>query len=166
MMRINILKVFAAAFLLLGIINTSSAENLTPIGYWQTIDDKTAQVLSVVQIYAEKNGTLSGKIVEIMPVLGQKPTDLCTACKDKLKDQPILGMQIMWNMRQDGNGSSAWVDGKVLDPKSGNVYSGKMTLMEHAQQLKLRGYILMPLLGRSEIWQRLPRRSDNEGGNG
>ena len=153
-MNTNFLKIFGAIILLLSVNQISAATNLTPIGYWQTIDDKTSAVLSIVQIYAEKDGSLSGKVVEIMPVLGQKKTDLCQACKGALHTQPILGMQIIWGMTLDAPMSDTWVDGHVLDPKSGSVYSGKMTVLNNGQSLKLRGYILMPMLGRSEIWQR------------
>jgi uncharacterized protein (DUF2147 family) len=154
MMKTNFLKIFGAIILLFSVNQISAASSLTPIGYWQTIDDKTSQVLSIVQIYAEKDGSLSGKVVEIMPVLGQKKTDLCQACKGALHDQPILGMQIIWGMMPDASTSDAWVDGHALDPKSGSIYSGKMTVLNNGQSLKLRGYILMPMLGRSEIWQR------------
>ena len=158
-MNTKFLKVFGVLILLFSVNQISAAANLvsagfTPIGYWKTIDDKTSAVLSVVQIYAEKDGGLSGKVVEIMPVLGQKTTDVCQACKGQLHNQPILGMQIIWGMKQDSPTSDTWVDGHVLDPKSGSVYSGKMTVLNNGQQLKLRGYVLMPMLGRSEIWQR------------
>jgi uncharacterized protein (DUF2147 family) len=158
-MNTKILKVFTVLILSFSVNQISVATNLipadlTPIGYWKTIDDKTSAVLSIVQIYAEKDGSLSGKVVEIMPVLGQKKTDACQACKGSLHNQPILGMEIMWGMKQDTPTSDTWVDGHVLDPKSGSVYSGKMTMLNDGQQLKLRGYVLMPMLGRSEIWQR------------
>ncbi|MSP52690.1 MAG: DUF2147 domain-containing protein [Gammaproteobacteria bacterium] len=152
-------NVFGVLILLFSVNQISAATDLmpvglTPIGYWKTIDDKTSQVLSIVQIYAEKDGSLSGKVVTIMPVLGQQKTDVCQACKDQLHNKPILGMEIIWGMKHDMPMSDTWIDGHVLDPKSGSVYSGKMTVLNNGQQLKLRGYVLMPLLGRSEIWQR------------
>lgn len=154
MITTKFLKIFGAAILLFSVNQIIAATNLTPIGYWKTIDDKTLQVLSIVQIYAEKDGSLSGKVVEIVPVLGQKSTDVCQMCKGRSHNQPIIGMQIIWGMMQDGVGSDTWVNGHVLDPKSGNIYSGKMTVLNNGQSLKLRGYVLMPMLGRSEIWQR------------
>lgn len=153
-MTTKFLKIFGVAILLFSMNQIIATTNLTPIGYWKTIDDKTLQVLSIVQIYAENDGSLSGKVVEIMPVLGQKTTDVCKMCKGQSHNQPILGMQIIWGMTQDAAGSDTWVNGHVLDPKSGNVYSGKMTVLDNGQSLKLRGYVLMPMLGRSEIWQR------------
>lgn len=154
MINTKCFKIFSAIILLFSINKIIAATNLTPIGDWKTIDDKTSQVLSVVQIYAEKDGSLSGKIIEIIPVLGQKKTDLCVECKGSTHNQPILGMRIIWGMIQQEVGSDTWINGHVLDPKSGNIYSGKMTVLNNGQSLKLRGYVLMPMLGRSEIWQR------------
>lgn len=120
-------------------------------GYWKTVDDKTGEVLSVVQIYPAGN-TLEGKIVTIMPVLGQKNTDTCVKCKGSLQNKPMLGMRIMWNMQQVSN--DTWGRGRVLDPKSGNVYQGTMKLSSDGSKLKLRGYIGVPVLGRSQTWLR------------
>lgn len=126
------------------------ANNNSAIGFWHTIDDKTGKTLSVVQIW-QKNNILHGTIVKIYPVLGQKVTDKCIACRDDLQNKPILGMNIIYDMQQQED--NQWSGGKVLDPKSGNVYSGKITLVDK-QHLKLRGYVVFPLFGRSEVWDR------------
>lgn len=135
------LKIFAAA--------TDS-----PVGYWQTVDDKTGKVLSIVQIYSAGN-TLQGRIVKIMPVLGQKSTDICVKCKGELRGRPMLNLPVIYGMQQVG--ANAWSRGHVLDPKSGNIYSGTMTLIDNGNRLKLRGYVINPLFGRSETWVRAGR---------
>lgn len=65
--------------------------------------------------------------------------------------QKVLGMTILWGFEYDGD--DEWTGGKVYDPENGSTYSGKMVLKDTAT-LKLRGYVLIPLLGRSEIWTR------------
>jgi len=150
-----VILAFAVVLLLVrGHVFAEPATLTSPVGYWNTVDDKTGQILSVVQIYQEKDGSLSGKIVKIYPVLGQKVTDLCAECDGGLKDQPILCMKIIWGMLPDTSTPMVWNYGHVVDPKSGNVYSGKMTLSADGQSLDLRGYVIMPLLGRTETWQR------------
>ena len=125
------------------------------IGYWYTYDHKTKTVLSEVQFQAEKDGTLQGKIVKIMPVLGQKPTDRCQRCTGDKHDQPIQGMVIVCNMKQSGDASQLlWEHGRALDPKSGKVYRGKMWLTDNGCKLHLRGYIGFSLFGRTEVWNR------------
>lgn len=44
-------------------------------------------------------------------------------------------------------------DGELYDPRSGNTYHGKMTL--EGNVLKLRGYVGIPLFGRTETWHRV-----------
>jgi uncharacterized protein (DUF2147 family) len=43
-------------------------------------------------------------------------------------------------------------DGRLYDPKSGHTYRG--TITADGDTLHLRGYIGIPLFGRSETWQR------------
>jgi uncharacterized protein (DUF2147 family) len=45
-------------------------------------------------------------------------------------------------------------DGRLYDPESGHTYSGLM--QASGDELKLRGYIGISLLGRTEIWRRAP----------
>ncbi len=79
-----------------------AADNASPIGVWQTIDDHTGQPKALVQIAQEADGTLSGKIVKGLATNDQ-PDRRCTACTDARKDQLMLGMTIIDGMKQDGD---------------------------------------------------------------
>ena len=68
-----------------------------------------------------------------------------------LQSRPILGLEILKNFKFDGD--DVYEDGNIYDPKNGKDYSCKMTL--NGNKLKIRGYIGISLLGRSEVWTRV-----------
>ncbi len=70
---------------------------------------------------------------------------------EKLRSRPLLGLVILRGFSFDGE--DEFTGGKIYDPKSGNDYSAKMTLKDD-HTLDLRGYVLVPLFGRTETWTR------------
>lgn len=60
-------------------------------------------------------------------------------------------MTIIRNLKQDG---ADWKGGDILDPESGKVYDCKIALINGGQQLTVRGFIGVSLLGRSQTWTR------------
>ena len=117
---------------------------------WQTIDDKTGEKKAVIQL-TESGGKVSGKIIKVLNK--EKADALCTKCPGSLKNKPVEGLQILSGLKADGN--NQWSDGKLVDPESGKTYSGKLTLSDNGQSLKLRGYVGTPVFGRSQTWQRI-----------
>lgn len=64
---------------------------------------------------------------------------------------PLMGLQIMDGLQSSGD--NQWKNGKIYDPDSGKTYSSKVTMVSH-DQLDLRGFIGVSLLGRTEKWTR------------
>lgn len=83
----------------------------SPVGRWTTIDDETGKPKSVVQIEQAANGTLSGKVVEILQS-NHGPNPTCNKCEGALKGKPIKGMTILWGLKPDG--TAVWSGGSVL----------------------------------------------------
>ena len=117
---------------------------------WQTIDDKTGEKKAVIQL-TESGGKVTGKILKVLDK--EKADALCTKCPGSLKNKPVEGLQILSGFKADGN--NQWSDGKLVDPESGKTYSGKLTLSDNGQSLKLRGFVGTPVFGRSQTWQRI-----------
>jgi uncharacterized protein (DUF2147 family) len=69
----------------------------------------------------------------------------------KRRDAPLCGLEILSGFTPDGPGR--WTDGKVYDPESGNTYSAEASI-EEPDTLRLHGYILVPLLGRTKLFKR------------
>ncbi|MEA9578352.1 DUF2147 domain-containing protein [Xanthomonas nasturtii] len=123
----------------------------SPVGRWKTIDDETGKPKSVVQIEQAANGTLSGKVVEILQS-NNGPNPMCDKCDGALKGKPIKGMTILWGLKADG--TAVWGGGSVLDPAKGRTYKAKITLTEGGKKLQMRGYVGIEALGRTQTWVR------------
>ena len=140
----------ALAGVLLASAVTAMAQADSPVGTWQTIDDHTGQPKALVQITQDSSGALDGKVIKGLGPNDQ-PERRCTACTDARKDQLILGMTIINDMKKVDDG---WDDGQILDPENGKIYKCKMHLEDGGNKLVVRGYIGVSLLGRSQTWVR------------
>lgn len=122
----------------------------TPVGTWTTIDDATNKPKSVVEIYEAPNGSLTGKVLQVLQS-DKGPNPKCTECDGDRKNQPVEGMVILWGIAGTGK---EWKGGKILDPATGKVYSAKMTLSDDGKALEVRGFMGFSLLGKTQTWQR------------
>jgi len=143
------LRVFLALFFLLPLCAT--AQTQSPVGVWKTIDDVSGKERSIVRI-VESNGELKGAVEKIFERPGDDPDHLCDKCKGELKDKPVIGMTILWGLKQKGD---VWKGGKILDPDNGKTYGCKMELAENGTELNVRGFIGISLIGRSQTWYRV-----------
>jgi uncharacterized protein (DUF2147 family) len=139
---------------LLGMVTLATAAMIaaaanSPAGTWRSIDDASGRQRSIIRIIEDK-GRYTGAVQQIYAEPGDDPANLCRACTGARKDQPVIGMTILW-MQQQGN---AVISGEILDPETGKVYHGTMTLSPDGKSLKLRGYIGIPLIGRTQTWLR------------
>ncbi|SEA83734.1 DUF2147 domain-containing protein [Paraburkholderia sartisoli] len=143
-------KHLAVAGVLMAGAVAAMAQSATAVGTWQTIDDHTGQPKALIQITPDGSGNLTGKIIKGLGP-NDDPERRCTACTDERKDQLMLGMTIISDMKKDGDG---WDGGHILDPENGKLYKCKMHLEDGGQKLVVRGYIGVSLLGRSQTWIR------------
>ena len=135
----------------LGLAGVAAWAQSSPAGLWRTIDDDGKTEKSHVRI-TEAGGKLSGRIEKIADA--SKQSALCAECEGARKDQPILGMTIIEGVRR-ASGAEHWDSGTILDPNNGKVYKVRMTLKDGGRALEVRGYVGMPLLGRTQTWQRV-----------
>lgn len=144
------MKSILAALLLAGASATVFSQ-ATPVGTWKTIDDETKQEKSLVRI-TDDGGVLTGKIEKVANPDKQDAT--CDKCTDARKDQKILGMTIVEGVKK-ATGEDYWDGGTILDPNNGKIYKVRMTPADGGKNLEVRGYVGMPLLGRTQTWIRV-----------
>jgi uncharacterized protein (DUF2147 family) len=117
------------------------------LGVWLTTGKEPAKI----EIY--KSGQkYYGKIIWLLNPLsnGKSKVDANNPVKNK-RHQQIIGLIILSDFEFDDN---KWDDGEIYDPESGKTYSCHLTLKDK-NTLKVRGYIGVSLLGRTETWTKV-----------
>ena len=137
------LKTFTTGAITLVIAGACMAQ-MTPVGTWHTVDEKTKEPKSEIQI-TDVSGVLSGKVT--------KQDAVCDECTDDRKGKPMLGLEIIRGAKK-ADGKDIWEDGKILDPENGKNYTLKMTPVEGGKKLEVRGSI--GPFGRTQTGVRTP----------
>lgn len=130
---------------------TLHAKDIT--GIWRTIDDKSSLVLAQVKI-EKHNNIYIGTIIEQFPFPGQPLIEYCQKCPQPYTDKAIKGLQIISGLRDDPQDPDNYINGKVLDPLTGKIYSMKAKISTDGRKLRIRGYIGTSMLGRNQTWLR------------
>jgi uncharacterized protein (DUF2147 family) len=127
----------------------SFAQDAPIVGKWKSIDEKTNEPKSIVNIF-EKDGKYYGQIVELFRKPGENPDPVCDKCPDDdpRKDQPIKGMEIIRDMVEKGD---KYTGGTIFDPKEGKQYSCKLWIKDG--NLMVRGYVAF--FFRTQTWLRV-----------
>lgn len=133
---------------LLALAASSAFAQMSPVGLWRNIDDKTGEAKAEIRI-VDNGGVLSGRIEKTLKQ-DAKPT--CEECKDDRKGQPIVGLEIIRGAHK-ADDQDEWDGGKILDPENGREYTLRLKPMAGGQKLRVRGY-LGPFY-RTQTWVRV-----------
>ena len=118
-------------------------------GEFVAIDEASGKPKALVRI-SEQDGAFTGRIERLLDA-DPKWDGRCDRCRDERKDQPVLGMVILTDLRKDGD---QYTGGKILDPQNGNVYRCNVRVVDGGKKLEVRGFIGVSLFGRTQVWQR------------
>lgn len=121
-MRLFALLLFALTAALPAAASAQGAAS--PVGRWKTVDDKTGESKAIVEIRRMNDGTLQGRIVELLKVEKDKDPR-CDKCSGANRGKPIRGMTILWGLRER---AGQWTGGSILDPEGGRTYKARLEL--------------------------------------
>lgn len=128
------------------------------LGVWAT-SPKDEGGQAHVKIYKE-NGEFEGKIIWLAePVYPPGDKDAGQVKFDRenpdpaLRERPVMGLVIVKGFSYQGDDD--WGGGTIYDPAKGKTYKSKAHLTDNGQVLKLRGYVGIPLFGRTTEWTRV-----------
>ncbi len=146
---------FLLAFTLVFSVRTShAAERDGIVGFWNTQDhDAVIEIFNCGRKYCgrikwirEPNYTAedrNGKAGQ--PKLDDRNPN------PELRDRPLAGIEILYDFAYAGK--NTWKGGRIYNPENGKSYNGTITLAS-PEKLRLRGFFVVPLLGKTTEWTR------------
>ena len=126
------------------------AGDASPAGLWKNVDDVSGKPRALIRI-TESNGTLQGKIERVFSGPTEDPNPKCDKREGANRNAPVIGLAILSGLTKDGD---EYAGGQILDPDNGKVYRSEVRLIDDGKKLSVRGYIGVPMLGRSQTWLR------------
>src|SRR6266852_3308638 len=141
----------SAAAVLLAVVGLSlpaRSAAATPVGLWYAEG-------GAAQVAIEPCGSeLCGRVVWLRSPLDEDGCDL----RDRhnpdptLRSRRVMGLEVLQGLKPRPNGT--WVSGSIYDPATGNIYTCHLAL-DGDDRLRLRGYVGIPLFGRTTTWTRV-----------
>lgn len=145
------MRFLSTTLILLLTISTSIAFSQTQEGdkirgEWYTEGNE-----SLVKIYRAVNGKYYGKIIWLKEPNRDGKPKVDDKNPDKSKQNvPIIDLLILRSFEYDGD--DTWTGGTIYDPKNGKTYS--CTIRMDGDKLDVRGYVGIPALGRTTVWNK------------
>ena len=131
-------------FLLSMFVYPVYAQDSDLTGLWLT--KKKDTVVKIEQC----GDSLCGKIHWLAHDVVQKDS----ANPDKsLRERSLCGIEVLWGFEQNENNPDLWEYGKIYKADDGKIFNASLRLISK-DKLKLRGYIGLPVFGKSHILSR------------
>ena len=141
----------SAATLLLVWACATLAQSASPVGLWKTYSDRTGEADGLVRI-VEERGEYVGRVEKVFSPPNESQNPLCERCPGELRDKPVVGIAILRGIRR---GQAGYTEGTILDPDEGENYRCTITVKDAGRRLEIRGFVGLPLFGRTQLWTRV-----------
>lgn len=126
------------------------AVGATPIGRWYA-EGGAAQVE-----IAPCDDAICGRVVWLRAPFDEHGCELRDRFNDEpsLRDRSVLGLEVLHGLQPAAHDARLWEHGSIYDPASGRTYTCRLTMLDD-DRVEIRGFLVVPLLGRSTTWIRV-----------
>jgi uncharacterized protein (DUF2147 family) len=145
MLRTLVLSAFVLG---LAGIPAHAADTPDPTGLWLTQNQRSA-------IRIDRCGeSICGKVAWIIKDGMQTDSKNPDAA---LRARPMCGVPILWGFKHNPKNAKVWEDGKIYKADDGDTYKATVSVVD-ANTLNLRGYMGLPLFGKTQHWKRVSEK--------
>jgi uncharacterized protein (DUF2147 family) len=140
----------AAAALMVMLATATMASGATPVGRWYAEG-------GAAQVELRPCGqALCGEVVWLRSPFDENGCILRDRWNPDpaLRDHSVMGLEIVRGLVPAPGVAARWTGGTIYDPTSGRTYGATLAL-EGEDRAALRGYLGVPLLGRTTTWVRV-----------
>jgi len=143
----------AAALLVFAMAATAPAEAGTPEGLWYA--EGGAATVRVEPC----GGALCGRVERLRSPFDENGCELRDVWNPDtmLRERVVEGLEILHGLERSPQDENVWAGGTIYDPTSGRTYRCRLTV--DGDRLYLRGYLGVPVLGRTTTWIRVGAES-------
>lgn len=121
------------------------------LGTWITAKENDNQI--IVEFY-EKNGKIAGKIVSLTNRFdenGELKKDTKNP-NNELKTRTLEGIDFVYGFDYNESKDN-YINGSIYHPGEGKTYSCTIKIRDDGK-LDVRGYVGIPLLGKTQVWEK------------
>ena len=155
-MRILTLAALAALFA----IPTQAQTGADVYGKWQT--ESTNAHTELYRCADPARGVVCGKVVWLRNATNPDQTPAASTAEvsdvknpdASLRSRKLIGLEFLYGFKPSADEPGTYEGGKIYNAEDGETYSARIKL-ENPDKLVLRGYVLMPMLGKSQTWTRV-----------
>ena len=142
-----------AAIVAVGTARSSDASHplaASPIGRWYA-EGGAAQV-----DISDCGGELCGRVVWLRSPFDENGCELRDRYNpdQSLRHRPVIGLDIVRGLAPSSGAGADWKGGTIYDPGSGYTYRASLSVVGE-NRVELRGYVGIPLIGRTTRWFRV-----------
>ena len=65
-----------------------------------------------------------------------------------------MGLEVLTGLVEDPKRPNNYIDGDILESKTAKTYKDKATVTADGKRMRLRGYVGVSALGRTQVWIR------------
>jgi len=134
-----------------GAVQADTPRNAPVLGEWLTEEEGV-----VIRLFECDGDEVCGRIAWLLEPFDEETGALKRDVHnpdETLRDRPWCGIKVIKNLEAAGN--DKWKGGDVYNPEDGESYSFKIK-RRGPEQLEVRAYLGIGLLGKSETWARAP----------